>query len=71
MSNLEEKCQKPGHWLIEGYKCFRKRTYGRGGVTYWQIFDSDKQLLTEVEYLDDARAYIANLPGVNADNIGR
>lgn len=54
---LEQACQTPGEWLIEGYGVFRGRRLGKAPAP-WHIFKDGIHLQT-MPSLDQARVWIA------------
>jgi hypothetical protein len=51
---LEQKCVKPGRWLIEGYNVVRR---GTSGHTWWLI-SRDGTALANRDTLTEAREWI-------------
>jgi len=60
---LEQKCLKPGYWVIEGHIVWRL-TWKRGG-TYWYILSIDATRVVYVtKTLEQARDWIRMNRGV-------
>ena len=65
---LEQRCLRPGLWLIEGYEVVRitgskpahsaLRRLARQWRQEWQVFGGKDYPLTVVQYLDEARDWI-------------
>lgn len=49
---LEQRCVKPGHWLIEGYDV--RREHGN-----WRVYRFEVHLLDSFRTLKEAREWIA------------
>jgi hypothetical protein len=57
-----DTCVEPGRWTVGDYLAIRKRSYGRGGPTFWEVFNRDNDLVVRRGSLDEVRQWVAEQP---------